>query len=401
MPDTRFLTRVVLHDYKSIRYCDLSLPQFAVLVGPNGAGKSNFLDALRFVAEALLESLDYALINRGGATQVVRRSVDSPSEFGIRIDCALSNASATYAFKVRAESDGSYEVVREDCKVVSRGAVEDQVHYSIQRGRIASCSTPHPPPASRDRLYLRQAADIPPFGPVYESLARMGLYGLNPEAIRSPQSPDSAEFLKRDGSNLAKVLNRIEERSPEIKNLIEGYLACVVPGIIGVDRRVNGPSETLEFRQRVGNDGACQRFYATSMSDGTLRVLGMLVALFQNLGNRDWKQGPHLIGIEEPEYAVHPSALEFLGYILRHAAEHTQIVVTSHSTDLLDRSDIAEDSIVTVAAKDGETRFGSLSEGTRSVLRERLSTPGELMRMNQLHLDSTTVESRLPPSSVL
>ena len=29
MPDTRFLTRVVLHDYKSIRYCDLSLPQFA------------------------------------------------------------------------------------------------------------------------------------------------------------------------------------------------------------------------------------------------------------------------------------------------------------------------------------------------------------------------------------
>lgn len=150
MPDTRFLTRVVLHDYKSIRYCDLSLPQFAVLVGPNGAGKSNFLDALRFVAEALLESLDYALINRGGATQVVRRSVDSPSEFGIRIDCALSSASATYAFKVRAESDGSYEVVREDCKVVSRGAVEDQVHYSIQRGRIASCSTPQPPPASRD-----------------------------------------------------------------------------------------------------------------------------------------------------------------------------------------------------------------------------------------------------------
>lgn len=103
----------------------------------------------------------------------------------------------------------------------------------------------------------------------------------------------------------------------------------------------------------------------------------------------------------EPEYAVHPDALEFLGYILRHAAEHTQVVVTSHSTDLLDRSDIAEDSIVMVAAEYGETRFGSLSEGTRSVLRERLSTPGELMRMNQLHLDCTTVESRLPPSSVL
>ena len=70
----------------------------------------------------------------------------------------------------------------------------------------------------------------------------------------------------------------------------------------------------------------------------------MLVALFQSLGNRDSKQGPHLIGIEDPENTVHPDALELLGDILRHAAEHVQVVVTSHSTDLLDRSDIAEDS---------------------------------------------------------
>ena len=134
------------------------------------------------------------------------------------------------------------------------------------------------------------------------------------------------------------------------------------------------------------------------MSDGTLRVLGMLVALFQDLGDRDRKQDPRLIGIEEPEYAVHPDALELLGDILTHAAEHAQVVVTSHSTDLLDRSDIAEESIFTASAEDGETRIGSMSEGTRSVLRERLSTPGELMRMNQLHLTSTMVKPELPPS---
>lgn len=92
MPDTRFLTRVVLHDYKSIRYCDLSLPQFAVVVGPNSAGKSNFLDALRFVAEALLESLDYALIKRGGAAQVVRRSVDPLSVMTCRDERAHCHA---------------------------------------------------------------------------------------------------------------------------------------------------------------------------------------------------------------------------------------------------------------------------------------------------------------------
>ena len=400
MPGTAFLNRVVIRDYKSIRHCELALPPFAVLVGPNGSGKSNFLDVLRFVAEALRASLDYALGIRGGAGQVVRRSVDSRKQFGVRIHCALAHSSATYAFAVRAESDGSHAVVREDCAVVSRDSAEDRVHYSIRNGRIVSSSASSPPPAMPGRLYLRQAADISGFGSVYDSLSRMGLYNLNPASIRVLQSPDAGKVLERDGSNLAAVLRRIEERSPDTKQLIEDYLACAVPGIIGVDCRVAGPGERLEFRQKFGDDSDFQRFSATSMSDGTLRVLGMLVALFQGLGDRDRQQGPRLVGIEEPEYAVHPDALELLGDILGHAAEHTQVVVTSHSTDLLDRSDIPEESILTVAAEDGETRIGSISEGTRSVLREGLSTPGELMRMNQLHLDSTMVESKPPPSSL-
>ena len=400
MPDTRFLNRVVLNDYKSIRYCDLALPPFTVLVGPNGSGKSNFLDALRFVAEGLLESLDYALLSRGSVGQVVRRPISLQNQFGVRIDCALPHSSASYAFAVKVGSNGSFEILREDCAVVSQRSPENRVHYSIQRGRIASCSASHPPPAIRDRLYLRRAADIPEFGPVYDSLSRMGVYNLNPESIRTLQPPDPSELLRRDGSNLAAVLHRIEGRSPETKQLIEDYLACAVPGVVGVDHRVSGSREILEFRQKFGDDSDIQRFDAANMSDGTLRVLGMLVALFQGLGDRGLKQGPRLVGIEEPEYAVHPDALELLGDILGHAAEHTQVVVTSHSTDLLDRSDIAEESVFTVAAEDGETRIGSISEGTKSVLRDRLSTPGELMRMNQLHLPSTMVESKPPPSSL-
>lgn len=398
--DAAFLNRVVLRNYKSIRHCELALPSFAVLVGPNGSGKSNFLDALRFVAEALLESLDYALCSRGGPAQIVRRSIDSRNRFGVRIDCALEDSSASYAFAVRAESDGNHEVDREDCTVVSRHPAEGRVHYSIRNGRIVSCSVSRPPPARPDQLYLHRIADTPGFGPVYDSLSRMGLYNLNPESIRTLQPPDPSELLRRDGSNLAAVLHRIEGRSPETKQLIEDYLACAVPGVVGVDHRVSGSREILEFRQKFGDDSDVQRFDAANMSDGTLRVLGMLVAVFQGLGDRGLKQGPRLVGIEEPEYAVHPDALELLGDILGHAAEHTQVVVTSHSTDLLDRSDIAEESVFTVAAEDGETRIGSISEGTKSVLRDRLSTPGELMRMNQLHLPSTMVESKPPPSSL-
>ena len=400
MPDTSFLNRIVLNDYKSIRYCDLALPPFAVLVGPNGSGKSNFLDALRFVAEALLESLDYALVSRGGLDQVVRQPISLGDQFRIRIDCTLAHSTASYAFAVGKGSYGGYEVLREDCAVVSRRSSEERVHYSIRRGQIASCSASHPPPATPRRLYLDQAAEIPGFGPLYDSLSSMGLYNLNPEAVREYQPPDADARLKRDGSNLAKVWYFFRDRSPETKQLIEDYLACVVPGIVGVDTCFAGPSMVLEFRQKVGDNCDIQRFCDASVSDGTLRVLGVLVALFQGLGNRDSKQGPHLIGIEEPENTVHPDALELLGDILRHAAEHVQVVVSSHSTDLLDRSDIAESSIFAVSAEGGETRIGSLRESTRSVLRERLSTPGELMRMNQLHLSSPMEGSKSPPPSI-
>ena len=64
--DSRFLTRLVLKDYKSVAACDLRFGPLAVLVGPNASGKSNILDALRFVADSLRNSIEYALRDRGG-----------------------------------------------------------------------------------------------------------------------------------------------------------------------------------------------------------------------------------------------------------------------------------------------------------------------------------------------
>src|SRR6059058_3995860 len=60
MEGATFLTRVVLENYKSIAHCDVRLGPLNYLVGPNGAGKSNFLDAIRFVADALRHSVGQA-----------------------------------------------------------------------------------------------------------------------------------------------------------------------------------------------------------------------------------------------------------------------------------------------------------------------------------------------------
>ena len=62
----------------------------------------------------------------------------------------------------------------------------------------------------------------------------------------------------------------------------------------------------------------------------------------------------------------------------RDAAEHAQILVTSHSPDLLDDDEIEADSLLAVVAEHGESRIGPLDEVGRTTLRDHLYTAGEL-----------------------
>lgn len=118
MKDSTFITRVILKNYKSIAACDVQLGPLTFLVGRNGSGKSNFLDALRFVADALNSSLDHAIRDRGGISDVLRRSRGHPNHFSIRLEFALSEGfTGHYALQIRKRSFGGYEVRTEECRI--------------------------------------------------------------------------------------------------------------------------------------------------------------------------------------------------------------------------------------------------------------------------------------------
>ena len=82
-PTPPFLTRVRIKNYKSIKACDVELGSLTFLVGPNGSGKSNFLDALRFVADALRDSPEKALNDRVG--EKVRRTGVRSGRYIVRV----------------------------------------------------------------------------------------------------------------------------------------------------------------------------------------------------------------------------------------------------------------------------------------------------------------------------
>ncbi|MGH9130901.1 MAG: AAA family ATPase [Acidimicrobiales bacterium] len=388
MSDSTLVTRARIQNYKSIKACDVSLGPLSFLVGPNGAGKSNFLDALRFVADSLDNSVELALRERGGVNEVRRRSKGHPTHFGIRLEFVLaSGARGHYAFRVGAKSKGGFEISDEECEVTEPEVLAQPRFFRVQGGAVDT-NAGATLPTSADRLYLVVASSLPAFRPLFDALSRMRFYNLNPGQIRELQPPDAGNLLARDGWNLSSVLGEMAAQRPETKMRVEEYLAKVVSGVAGVDKRSVGPRETLEFRQQVAGSADPWRFAASNMSDGTLRALGLLVAIFQR---RDGLYPPvSLVGIEEPEVALHPAAAGVLLDALREASGRVQVLVTSHSPDLLDNPAIPTEALHAVSSDAGVTTIGALDEVGRSALTDRLFTPGELLRLDQLVPDETS-----------
>lgn len=350
-----------------------------MLVGPNGSGKSNFLDALRLTAQGLTENLDNALRERGGIAEVRRRSRGHPNSFGVEVMFRTNGYAGSYRFQVGAVRGGDYRVTHEECRVRAAEFGSEERFFSVRDGGLVEASEQVMPPVAPDRLYLVAASGLEPFRPAFDGLTGINVYNLNPDAMRHLQKPEAGDLLKRDGSNVASVLERLRRELPSTKARIEEYLSRVVEGVTGVNRRGLGAWEAVEFRQRVGGDASPWTFQATSMSDGTLRALGVLVSLFA--GN------PALaspVGIEEPEVALHPAAAGLLLDALRDAAESRQVLVTTHSPDLLDSPDIDPDALLAVRSVDGNTLINRVDAGGQRALKESLYTPGELLRVDQL-----------------
>lgn len=384
-----FIRRIRIRNYKSIATADVKPGRLSFLVGRNGAGKSNFLDALRFVADALNNTLDHALRDRGGINEVRRKSRGHPNHFAIHLEFELSKGvSGSYKFAIGAQKDSGFQVREEELKLTSdlpNNATSD-AHFLVKSGKVESCSVQNPPAANRESLYLVRMSGLEEFAHAFAALSRMEVYNLNPQRIADLQSPDARQTLRRDGANAASILSKLPE---DTRQKVCEYLAEIVPGVVDAKMQKLGPRETLEFKQGVKGDDYNWSFPAANMSDGTLRAFGVLLALFQSQGRDD---APRVVGIEEPETALHPAASVTLLKALFSASRDMQILVTSHSPDLLDNSEITDDQMFAVENEGGDTHISGIDSASRDALREKLFTVGELLRQDQIKTETRSGE---------
>jgi len=381
----RFISKVNLRYYKSIGSCSVDLSDLTVLVGPNGSGKSNFIDSLFFVSDALNATLDYAIRQRSGINAVRKRSGGHPTNFAISLRLHLpSGSNAIYSFQIGAERDGGHSVLKEYMLVSSDEIIPSEFLY--ENGKLKRCSSDIvlPPSVLGDRLAIQIASGQEPVREVFDVLSGAHFYNIYPEDFRLPQQHDNGDYLLRSGKNIASVVRNLENNYPEQFDRVRAYLRQIIEPLQGISYRSLGPAETIEFLQRVAGQKHSWKFFASQMSDGTLRSLAILVALFQVNPS---KESGLVLGIEEPEATIHPAACAVLTDALIEASKSKQVIVTTHSPELLEHPGLNIDDLRIVESFDGDTRISPADPASRRVVKEKLISTGELLRKNQLQPD--------------
>jgi predicted ATPase len=371
---------LLLKGFRSIPAESVELGNPTFLVGQNGSGKSNFVDAFAFLAEAMSAPLQSVFDNRGGISAVRHKTSGSifPPILGLAAKLGTiddETLGGGYAFEVRALPNYGFAVVREQCYVDIRGA--DRSWFDRRGARFLSNVPGLDPALDPASLGLPVVGGHVRFAPIVRTLAAMRVYSIEPGKLRDMQDPDSGVILKPDGSNAASVLEEIERQSPGDMERVSEMLATIVPNTTNVRTVKHGKKLSLEFTQEWG-DKKRRRFEAFNMSDGTLRALGLMTAVYQH-------PTPSLMVIEEPEATIHPGALGAILDLLRTASHRMQILITTHSPEVLDAKWITDENLRLVSWQEGATRVARIAESSRKAIQQHLMGAGELLRSNALH----------------
>lgn len=129
--------------------------------------------------------------------------------------------------------------------------------------------------------------------------------------------------LFEDSSNLALVLNDLQNQPQVMKKIVEN-LKLFYERVENIITRVQGGTVQIYFQE----EGLTQTVPATRLSDGTLRYLCLLVLLLH-------PTPPPLMCIEEPELGMHPDIIPVIADLLIGASQRTQLIVTTHSSQLV------------------------------------------------------------------
>lgn len=351
-----------LKNFKAIKDSDtVKFKPLTVLIGDNGSGKSSLVEGLRTYQTIVTDGLDAAMnewrgfehIRYGRTTSLENNNGGQKTRNTEPIEFRASHAitSSELMRSKRAVSSLSHRLS------VSSSADEHDVFIceeSVKIGRKIAATrnaagdsfdgdgNPIEGALSLQRTLpgIIDARRIPPGISLIKDIALNDMPSnwvagwqfltLNPESMRYPRTLSRSRRnlrLRADGSNIAEYLNDILGISPGAYTGIVEAIQFVLPymrDLKPVQTEVHGRHIHLEMYE---DDF---RVPGWLLSTGTLRIIALL-AVFRH------PKPPPLIVIEELENGLDPRVIHLIVEEIRNVVEsgRSQVIVTTHSTDLL------------------------------------------------------------------
>jgi predicted ATPase len=276
-----------------------------------------------------------------------------------------------YEFTLAGSSGEDYRVKSEEAQMAFKNGVTEK--FRLNEGVWVEGPSNLRPKITKKSLAMTLLSGDERFAPIANALKNICVYSVFPDALRDPQKPDTVRPMRQHGENWATVLQTLTDES--IKTDLTAALAKLTGDIETFHVRQLGGYLNAEFRHRTKRRRSKDRqkwFESAQESDGTLRVAGIITALLQD-------PPLTLIGIEEPELTVHVGAIPLLFDYLKQASRREQVLVTTHSVELLEKLDV--DDIRVVDRHEGITTVAPVRKDQRDAVKKRLLTVGDIVAM--------------------
>lgn len=389
------ITEIAISHYKSISDLSVKFSNINILVGKNGSGKSNIVDALAFLSDIANDDLDYAITRRHGADSIRQWNKYKPFHTSIAVKIKnehgkgfykISFSSSRNSYRITEEIvewDGELTYSEDVCKTyikrsfgkpleITTDYADDDIDFDVVRQMKIDSHE-----ALISRLPGRYSNLNWIIGMVPRELRSLSTFSIFPNTIRAPQTVSRGTTLEQDGRNIASIIKQL---SSDRRRRIVRSLAVVLPMLENITVKSAAGYYVPVMLVSAPGESESHELNMSQVSDGTLRILGMLVALFQS-------NAPSMVVLEEPEQMIHPALLlvikdAVMEYLRRN--ESGQVFLTTHSAVLLDLFDIEK--VIAVEYVDGSTGAGPISSRQKRIVKKGLMTLGDVLLAEDLEI---------------
>ena len=383
-----------IQGFRSLKEVSWKPGDLNLIIGPNGSGKSNLLKALEMLSTSARGRLSDQVSREGGMESLVWDGKAEQIIFDIQ--SAMSSGQPKHVFAplsyllelTRLGSGSSYRISKETLDDGKRDALHP--HALIERTQNAALVYESNDESRDIGEMISDTESViselrSSFAPNKRIDYEFQYYLANWQVYQNFQTQDDSpvrrapvsrveKTVSLDGDNLIQVLHTLYTSNREFKHDLD--LAMRAAFGEDFEEIIFPPDADQRIQTRIRWKSLRRERSAADLSDGTLRFL-YLLAILAN------PNPPTLIAIDEPETGLHPSMLPIIAEYARDASKRTQVILTTHSAELLDVFSEFEPTVTIAKWEDGKTRLDVLSgESLRYWLQEY--TLGKLYRSGEL-----------------